>query len=320
VLAGPGVWRKFGSSRESKRIASQARAADKTPANSENPVPAPAILARLEACVWAAGSTPIRVGQDISAGATISIQSGLAQLIFESGAEVVLRGPCRFQVDNSMLGHLAAGTVSAEVPSRAAGFTIRGPSSEVIDLGTRFGFSVGSDGNSEVHVFQGEVISRELDERGEVIGNEIRLKKDQAVLFPGARKQAQRLAANEAKFAVEVQPLWRQDTIEPLAVDRKLALWLRASHGVQKDKRQRVIAWQDLAVGNNHIANDAFQPDAQARPQYIADAVSGKPAIRFNGISHNDPSHHDGQPNDRASLPTRTAKCRRTRGWSNYQL
>ena len=59
-----------------------------------------------------------------------------------------------------------------------------------------------------MHVFQGEVISRQLDERGEVVGKEIRLKKNQAVLFPGEKKQAQRLAANEAKFALEVKPLW----------------------------------------------------------------------------------------------------------------
>jgi hypothetical protein len=182
-----------------------------------------------------------------------------------------------------MLGRLFAGNVSAEVPARAAGFTIRGPSSEVIDLGTRFGLSVGNDGDSEVHVFQGEVISRELDEHGDVVGKEFRLKKDQAVLFPGARKQAQRLAADEAKFAVEVPPLWQQDAIEPLAIERNLALWLRAEHGVQKDKKNRVIAWQDLAVGNNHIANDAFQPDSKVRPEYVFDAIQGRPAIRFDG-------------------------------------
>src|SRR4029078_2446332 len=126
-------------------------------------------------------------------------------------------------------------------------------------LGPQFGFSVSESGNSEVHVFQGEVISRQLNERGEVIGNEIRLQKNQAVLFPGEKKQAQRLAANEAKFALEVKPLWLDDKIEPLAVDPKVVLWLRAGHGVQKDKKNRVIAWQDLALGSNRISNDAFQ-------------------------------------------------------------
>jgi hypothetical protein len=242
------------------------------------------MLGRLADCVWESGMKPLRVGQDIAAGATIDIRSGLAQLVFESGAEVVLQGPCRLRIENSMLCRLFSGNVSAEVPHRAAGFTIRGPSAEVIDLGTRFGFSVGAS-NSEVHVFQGEVISRQLDERGEVVGKEFRLKKNQAVLFPGEKKQAQRLAANEAKFAVEVKPLWRQDKIEPLVVDRNIALWLRAAHGVQTDKRNRVIAWQDLALGSNRISNDAFQPDAKARPKYVLDGIHGHPTIRFDGAA-----------------------------------
>jgi hypothetical protein len=184
-----------------------------------------------------------------------------------------------------MLCRLFSGNVSAEVPHRAAGFTIRGPSAEVIDLGTRFGFSVGDAGHSEVHVFQGEVISRQLDERGEVVGKEFRLKKNQALLFPGEKKQAQRLAANEAKFALVVKPLWLQDKIEPLAVDRNVALWLRAAHGVQTDRKNRVVAWQDLAMGSNRISNDAFQPDQKARPQYVTDGILGHPAIRFDGAA-----------------------------------
>jgi hypothetical protein len=253
---------------------------------SASPVaPPPAMLGRLADCVWANPSQRLRVGQDIAANTMIDLKSGLAQLVFESGAEVVIKGPCRLRIENSMLCRLFSGNVSAEVPHWAAGFTIRGPASEVIDLGTQFGFSVGQGGNSEVHVFQGEVISRQLDERGDVVGKDIRLKKNQAILFPGERRQAQRLAANEAKFALEVKPLWLHDQIEPLTVDRKLVLWLRAAHGVQTDKKNRVVAWQDLAVGPNRISNDAFQSDASARPQYILDGPQGHPTIRFNGAS-----------------------------------
>ncbi|HEX4412236.1 MAG TPA: LamG-like jellyroll fold domain-containing protein [Lacipirellulaceae bacterium] len=245
---------------------------------------APAIVGRLSDCVWVAGAKQFRVGEDIAVGSTIDIASGLAQLVFESGAEVVVKGPSRVEVDSSMLCRLQAGSVSAEVPHRAAGFTIRGPASEVIDLGTRFGYSVGDDGKSEVHVFQGEVISRELDDSGSVVGKEIRLKEKQAVLFPGAKQQARRLAANEAKFALEVKPLWLNDTIEPLTVDRKLALWLRSAHGVLRDKDNRVVAWQDLAVGPNRIADDVFQPNPKYRPQYVEDGLNGHPGIRFDGM------------------------------------
>lgn len=245
---------------------------------------APAIVGRLSDCVWTDGAKQFRVGEDIAVGSTVDIASGLAQLVFESGAEVVVKGPSRVLVDSSMLCRLQAGSVSAEVPHRAAGFTIRGPASEVIDLGTRFGFSVGDDGKSEVHVFQGEVISRELDDSGSVVGKEIRLKEKQAVLFPGAKQQARRLAANEAKFALDVKPLWLNDNIEPLVVDRKLTLWLRSAHGVLRDKDNRVVAWQDLAVGPNRIADDTFQPNPKYRPQYVDAGLNGHPAIRFDGV------------------------------------
>ena len=85
------------------------------PANKNNPVapiasasaqpahnhaPSPAMLGRLADCVWESDMKPLRVGQDIAAGTTIDIKSGLAQLVFESGAEVVLKGPCRLRVEN----------------------------------------------------------------------------------------------------------------------------------------------------------------------------------------------------------------------------
>lgn len=284
VLATAQVWRSSANGRKhGARLAAKAGAPLGSVRQGSEIPPSPAILGRLSDCIWADGAIPLRVGQDVVSGTTVDIKSGLVQLVFDNGAEVVLKGPCRLCVENSMLCRLFSGNVSAEVPHRAAGFTIRGPASEVIDLGTRFGFSVGAAGTSEVHVFQGEVISRELDDQGEVVGDDIRLKKNQAILFPGAKKQAQRLASNEAKFALEVKPLWLQDKIEPLAVDRKLALWLRAEHGVQTDKKNRVVAWQDLALGPNRIGNDAFQPDSKSRPQYVLNGFGGRPAIRFDG-------------------------------------
>lgn len=258
-----------------------------TAASAESPADgsaaASAILGRIDDCVWGPSTQPLRVGQDITPGTAIEIQSGLAQLIFECGAKVVLQGPCEMRIENSMRCNLAYGSASAEVPPRAAGFTIRGPSTEVIDLGTRFGFSVGRDGESEVHVFKGEVISRQFDERGKIVGDEILLTTNQAIFFPGEKKQARRMAADEAKFALVVPPLWLNDSIEPLTIERRVALWLRAGHGVQTDSDQRVIAWQDLAIGENLIANDAFQPVAKSRPRYLPDALGGKPALRFDG-------------------------------------
>jgi hypothetical protein len=52
------------------------------------------------------------------------------------------------------------GRLAADVPPAAKGFTVVTPSGDAIDLGTRFGVDVPSTGAAEVHVFQGEVITK----------------------------------------------------------------------------------------------------------------------------------------------------------------
>jgi FecR protein len=52
---------------------------------------------------------------------------------------------------------LIEGSLTADVPEPAHGFTIDTPDIQVRDLGTRFGVTAGSVGNSQVRVFEGEV-------------------------------------------------------------------------------------------------------------------------------------------------------------------
>jgi hypothetical protein len=64
---------------------------------------------------------------------------------------------------------------------------------------------------------------------------------------------------------------------------RRLAFWLKADQGVQTDEARQIVAWQDLAIGDNRTAEDAFQPAAAARPLLVSDAMNGRPAVRFDG-------------------------------------
>ena len=52
------------------------------------------------------------------------------------------------------------GRLAADVPPSAKGFTVITPTGDAVDLGTRFGVDVPSSGSAEVHVFQGEVITK----------------------------------------------------------------------------------------------------------------------------------------------------------------
>ncbi|HEY3378312.1 MAG TPA: fibronectin type III domain-containing protein, partial [Armatimonadota bacterium] len=60
-----------------------------------------------------------------------------------------------------------------------------------------------------------------------------------------------------------------------------LQLWLRADWGVSKDGNNRVSVWSDQSGTGNHAATLA-SPCYQ--PSYTANAVNGKPVIRFDGV------------------------------------
>lgn len=245
---------------------------------------AAATLSRVANCVWEESSLCPRVGDLLRSGDVLELKSGLAQLSFESGARIVLAGPCKLKLNSPMACRLDIGSLTAEVPREASGFTIRGPAAEVIDLGTSFGFAVEANGSSQVHVFEGEVISRQLDARGQIVGKSILLTQNQAIQFhPGQLEKAEQLAADEAKFIRQVPTLWAEDVIEPLPRNRDLTLWLRADHGAQLDGNGGVTVWQDLALGDNDRSNDALQPQAAMRPKLTRNAIGGRTAVQFDG-------------------------------------
>jgi ferric-dicitrate binding protein FerR (iron transport regulator) len=119
-------------------------------------VPIVATLTQADNCKWAGSDLPTKVDSKLTAG-TLSLVEGIATLKFECGATVTLEAPTTLEVTDSMHCRLVEGTVTAEVPEQAHGFTIVTPDIRVVDLGTRFGVTAGSTGNSQVRVFEGEV-------------------------------------------------------------------------------------------------------------------------------------------------------------------
>lgn len=78
----------------------------------------------------------------------------------------------------------------------------------------------------------------------------------------------------------------RDGAIVDLKIRDKLALWLRADRGVEIDDAGGVRFWRDAArIGGQH-PHDGWQSDAAQRPRLTADAIHGRPAIRFDGKSH----------------------------------
>jgi len=86
----------------------------------------------------------------------IVLASGLAVIEYDTGAKVILEGPCEFALRGANAGSFLRGKLAAEVPRQAIGFFIETPFATVVDLGTEFGLRVGAQA-THVEVYQGEV-------------------------------------------------------------------------------------------------------------------------------------------------------------------
>ena len=85
------------------------------------------------------------------------LEQGIAQITFKGGAQVLLQAPCEFYLKSPNCMEIVTGSVTAQVPLRAHGFTIETPNGRIIDFGTEFGVAVNDLNQTEVHVFEGTV-------------------------------------------------------------------------------------------------------------------------------------------------------------------
>ena len=120
-----------------------------------------ATLIRAQQCQWAGSSLPTVEGARLKPG-MLDLIEGLAVLRFDSGAELVLEAPATVEVLDAMNCKLRRGTLVAEVPPQAKGFSIDTKDAKVIDWGTKFGLSAGDDGKYMVQVLEGLV---EVDDK-----------------------------------------------------------------------------------------------------------------------------------------------------------
>ncbi len=187
-------------------------------------------------CEWSDTATSASEGTRIPLGRRIALSSGLLELTYESGAKILLQGPCQYQVDASDGGYLARGRLTAVVetkcnaegsdldaasdvrreggsfasrPTVTQAFVIRTPTAVVTDLGTEFGVEVDENGSSRAHVFRGRA---EVRCRDDVSGStRTDLNENESVrieLAKNSRVQVSREPLSLAQFTRQM-PKWR---------------------------------------------------------------------------------------------------------------
>jgi hypothetical protein len=108
------------------------------------------------------------LGQPIEPG-WLRIKSGIAEITFRRGAVVSVEGPAHIRIDNAMSCRSKFGKLSAICPESAHGFTIHFRGGRVVDLGTQFALNSSSEGITDVHVIDGEVIVALMDDKDQVL-------------------------------------------------------------------------------------------------------------------------------------------------------
>ncbi len=108
-------------------------------------------------CRWAASETAARAGEHLRKGQRLDLVSGLAEVTFDSGAQVVLEGPVSMEVNSAWDATLHRGAIKASVPPEAIGFRVSDSAVEVVDLGTEFTMIAETNGATDVLVLKGAV-------------------------------------------------------------------------------------------------------------------------------------------------------------------
>lgn len=114
-----------------------------------------AVLTRADDARWK--SLPSVVAGEQIERRTLQVRTGLAEIRFAGGTNVIVQGPAEFDVHAAGRGFLRRGKLVAVVPPQAIGFTVGTPTGEIVDLGTEFGVEVDSFGTTDVQVIQGKV-------------------------------------------------------------------------------------------------------------------------------------------------------------------
>ncbi|MCM8536976.1 MAG: FecR domain-containing protein [Lentisphaeraceae bacterium] len=106
--------------------------------------------------VWANDGKSFEVGDSISTK-KLNLKEGYSELETAEGVKLIVEGPAEFELVSNKEVILNKGKLVAYVPDKNTGFKVHTPQTEVLDLGTEFGVSVGQDGDTEVHVLEGQV-------------------------------------------------------------------------------------------------------------------------------------------------------------------
>ena len=214
--------------------------------------------------------TAVRSGDAIAPG-KLTLNRGLAQIEFFSGATVLIEGATQIEIISAWEARCVSGRVRVHVPPAAKGFLMHAPDVKLEDLGTEFALNVNGQ-ESAVHVFDGEVIAHVKD-------------KAPASLKGGMSLASTTVGGSPQDFLPisELQGLIRQRE------QRRFQQWQTWSEGVRDDPR--LVAFYtfqhtpgdrwDRMVSNFAAPQQKLRAGGAVGAQWAQGRWPGKEALEF---------------------------------------
>jgi len=238
-----------------------------------------AMLDQVVDAEWMADSEIPTPGAPLEPG-LLRLKSGLVQVVFYSGARVVIQGPAEFELISQNEASCLSGQLIAEVPPQAHGFRVNTPHAGVTDLGTSFGLTVKGP-RTEVHVFSGMVELRPTSD-----GTQQELSEGSAAVIEGSQPP-QLIVASQTLFA----PLFYLES-ESVAADAEgFERWKDASNELNQDPSLLVhLDFEGGGVSDWRLRNAGYPnpnlPDASIIGcQWTNGRWPQKRALEFQGVS-----------------------------------
>ena len=238
-----------------------------------------AMLNRVVDAQWSPRDEAPRLGAPLDPG-WLQLKSGLAQVVFYSGARVVIEGPAELQIISPSDASCRMGKLTAEVPPQARGFRIATPQMNVTDLGTVLGLDV-RKGATELHVFKGSV--EFLPAIGSVKQS---LREGSGAVAEGSRPP-RLITANEAAFASLFELRDKSVAAESSRYDQ----WRAANLQLNRDPFLLVhfdfehAAPSDWRLHNASSESAAVTDGTIVGCQWVEGRWPTKQALEFRGVS-----------------------------------
>ena len=237
-----------------------------------------ALLAIVDA-QWNQGGDAPRLGAPLEPG-WVRLKSGLAQIVFYSGARVVIEGPTELRLVSPSEASCPSGRLTAEFPPQAHGFRVRTPQMSVTDLGTAFGLDV-KERRTELLVFKGSV------EFQSAAGTAKQNLKEGAGAVAESSGPARLISANPTAFASLFDLQLKSSAAEVLRHEQ----WRAASSRLDEDPSLLVhFDFEQTGLSDWRLPNTSSRkntaPDATiVGCQWVEGRWPDKHALEFRGVS-----------------------------------